>query len=103
MAKNDMGGHYGAMEDEGAEDTAPSKPKADEGGETALLPKSFFEGKELKPGQQYYVEVVREYEDEVEVKYPHDVKEKPTAEADTELEGMATDNPGNPGGGMGGY
>lgn len=55
---------------------SPEKPmeKKDEDGATALLPKSFFEGQELKPGEQYYVEIVRSYEDEVEVRYPHKVK-----------------------------
>jgi hypothetical protein len=104
MADKEMMDHYSGMEDDS--EAPESKSEKEKGGETALLPKSFFEGKELKPGEQYYVEVVREYEDEVEVKYPHEVKEdkKPTAEADSELEGMATENPGNPGmgGGMGG-
>lgn len=87
---------YPGMDDD--TDASPEKPKEDDAGNTALLPKDFFEGQELKPGQQYYVEVVRMYENEVEVKYPHEVKEeKPTKEADDAIEAMATDNPGNPG------
>jgi len=71
-----------------------------EDGETALLPKSFFEGQELKPGEQYYVEIVRQYEDEVEVKYPHKVKdEEPEEESGhSKLEAMGTEMGGsNPG------
>ena len=66
------------------------KPDKKEDGETALLPKSFFEGQELKPGQQYYVEIVRSYEDEVEVKYPHKIKEEGEGEesADSKIESM---------------
>jgi len=72
-------------------------------GETALLPKSFFEGQELKPGQQYYVEIVRAYEDEVEVKYPHEVKEEKEEEpsANDKIAAMGTEMGGNPG--SGGY
>lgn len=62
----------------------------DEEGETALLPKSFFEGQELKPGEQYYVEIVRSYEDEVEVKYPHKVKEE-GSEANDKIDAMGTE------------
>lgn len=72
----------------------PDKPKDDsEEGETALLPKSFFEGKDLKPGEQYYVEIVRSYEDEVEVKYPHKVKdEEPAADdANSKLSAMGSE------------
>ena len=51
---------------------------------TALLPKSFFQGKELEPGKQCKVEIVKLYEDEAEVKYvPHDDKES-KAEEDSE-------------------
>jgi hypothetical protein len=90
------------------EPTEKPKEKSKDDGETALLSKSFFAGQEVKPGEQYYVEVVRSYEDEVEVKYPKQVKEdkeKPTAEADTALDEMASEGGGNPGnsGGMGGY
>ena len=75
----------------------PDKPeKKEEEGETALLPKSFFEGQTLKPGEQYYVEIVRSYEDEVEVRYPHKVKgeEKEGGDeesADSKLEAMGKD------------
>lgn len=86
---------YPGMDDD--TDASPDKPKEDDAGNTALLPKDFFEGKDIKPGQQYYVEVVRLYENEVEVKYPHEVKEeRATAEADDALESMAKEsNPGS--------
>ena len=41
-------------------------------GETTLVPKSMFEGKELKPGDEFYFTVVRVHENEVEVSYKHD-------------------------------
>lgn len=93
----------GMDEDEASPSNTPETPekegKEDEG-ETALLPKSFFEGQELKPGQQYYVEIVRSYEDEVEVKYPHKVKEEGDGEesANSKLEAMGSEVGGNPGG-----
>lgn len=75
----------------------PPHKESEEEGETALLPKSFFEGQELKPGQQYYVEIVRAYEDEVEVRYPHEVKEEGEGEsedkesANSKLDAMGTE------------
>jgi hypothetical protein len=95
---------YSALADSDSGDTSetPQAPKGNEDGETALLSKSFFGGHQPKPGEQYYVEVVRSYEDEVEVKYPKQVKEekeKPTAEADTALDAMGyeTETDDNPG------
>lgn len=40
--------------------------------ETTLVPKSMFEGKELKPGDEFYFTVVSIHENEVEVSYKHD-------------------------------
>ncbi len=92
------------MDDEASPSETPETPdkpmEKKEDGETALLPKSFFEGQELKPGQQYYVEVVRSYEDEVEVRYPHEVKgEEGEESADSKIEAMGADSGS---GGMGG-
>ncbi len=88
---------YPGMDDEEAEPShtgeAEEREEKEEG-ETALLPKSFFEGQTLKPGEQYYVEIVRSYEDEVLVRYPHKVKGE-------EGEAMGTEMGSNPG--MGGY
>jgi hypothetical protein len=88
-----------AGSDTGDTSQTAETPKGKEEGETALLSKSFFGGNQPKPGEQYYVEVVRLYEDEVEVKYPKQVKEekeKPTAEADAALDAMG-EGEGNPG------
>jgi hypothetical protein len=38
-------------------------------GETTLIPKSMFAGKSVKPGDQFYFDVVHVYDDEIEVKY----------------------------------
>lgn len=47
----------------------------DAGLETALLPRSFFSGKELEPGKKCEIEIVSLMDGEAEVKYvPH--KEK---------------------------
>jgi hypothetical protein len=86
----------GMSDDEASPSETPETPEKEmddkEEGETALLPKSFFEGQELKAGEQYYVEVVREYEGEVEVRYPHKVKEAgKNDEADGKLDAMGTE------------
>lgn len=93
---------YPGMDDEASPSETPDtpdNPKEDKDeGETALLPKSFFEGQDLKPGEQYYVEVVRSYEDEVEVRYPHKVKDDEPEEesANSKLEAMGS-SPGSGG------
>src|SRR5258705_2354652 len=104
MATDTM--YPGMMDDEAEPSTTDGErdgaekehPKDEESHETALLPKSFFEGQEIKPGQQYYVEIVREYEDEVEVKYTHKEKDETEESADSKLEAMGTQvgssNPG---------
>jgi hypothetical protein len=84
--------YYGGDPGESSDDP-PEKQEEGMEGETALLPKSFFEGKELKPGDQFYVEIVREHEGEVEVKYPHDEKKEKSGMADSmdEMDGMASE------------
>lgn len=70
------GGGDEPMQSKGAnqQDTPPANDKAE--GETALLPKSMFAGKEINPGDEFVFKVVRLYEDEVEIEYapekPHD-------------------------------
>lgn len=61
-------------------DATQSKPPADmgdmEGGPTGLLPKDFFVGKEPTPGSICSVQIVKVYDDQVEVKYiSHDQEE----------------------------
>ncbi len=52
--------------DEDAETTGSPE---DEGAPTGLLSKSFFMGKEKQPGDICSIEVVKVYDDQVEVKY----------------------------------
>ena len=102
MPKDSM---YPGMDEEEPMSNEPGEPphkESEEKGETALLPKSFFEGQEIKPGEQYYVEIVRSYEDEVEVRYPHKIKGEEGEEesADSKIEKMGSNPGSNPG--MGG-
>jgi hypothetical protein len=85
----------------GADESAPStagegmegseRPdKPDTGmGETTLVPKGMFEGKDLKPGDEFYFTVVAIRGEEVEVSYKH---EDEKAEADTETPEGAFDS-----------
>lgn len=59
---------------------------SDESGKTALLPKSFFGGKDLRPGTACAVRVERVLEDQIEVSYAHS-GERPM-ERDEEMESM---------------
>ena len=45
----------------------PEESKTDKDGQTSILPKSFFGGKDIKPGDKCDVEVVRVHENDVEV------------------------------------
>lgn len=49
-------------EDKGEETAGPE-------GVTALVPKSFCAGMDLKPGQTFEAKVVKTYDDEVEIEY----------------------------------
>lgn len=82
----------GMSDDESSPSETPESPEKEEG-ETALLPKSFFEGQELKPGDQFYVEIVRSFESEVEVRYPHEVKEEGEDKdsANSKIDAMGTE------------
>lgn len=61
-----------------------SSPGEDDGGsgmeeggvQTALIPKSLLMGKEFNPGDEVVLEIVHLYEDEVEVKYAPEKKDK---------------------------
>ncbi len=78
--------------------------RSDRGMETTLVPKSMFEGKELKPGDEFYFTVVRLHENEVEVEYKHDEgKEETGAEAGSDTPEKAFDSKFSMmGGGVGG-
>lgn len=72
--------NYPGMSDDDASPAMPGKDKegAEEVGETSLLPKSFFAGKDPSPGDQCMVEVMRVHGDECEVKYvKHDEAAEP--------------------------
>lgn len=56
-----------------APDDAEDKQE-DEGGETAMIPKSLLRGKKFKPGEEVVLEIVHMYEDEVEVRYGQEKK-----------------------------
>lgn len=77
----------------------PDNPKEDKDENTALLPKDFFGDKELKPGNQCTIEIVRSYEDEVEVRYvkhEDESKEPEEESANSKLEAMGS-SPGDSG------
>lgn len=78
------------------EPSAP-KPKAERKEseqETALLPRSIFGQKELKPGKECKFRIVATYDDEIEVEYVEhsetkdDDKGEAMAEAETEIDRM---------------
>ncbi len=78
---------------------------SDRGMETTLVPKSMFEGKELKPGDEFYFTVKRVLENEVEVSYKHDESKEAGAEEGTDTPEKAFDSKFSMmgGGGGGGY
>jgi hypothetical protein len=101
---------YGNFDEEEA---APPRADGDMGGEgdehmeegnTSVLPKSFFEGKELEPGTQCKVEIVAVHGDDVEVKYvPHeDNEEEDGTEGARNRMNMAADGGARMRGGGGG-
>ncbi len=85
------------------QNTAPAETGSDDSqmsGETSLLPKSFFSGKELTVGSTCEVKIVHVYDDEVEVEYvPMDSEESGETKPDDEsmegamgkMDAMATD------------
>lgn len=60
----------------------------DDGGETALIPKSMFGDAEVKPGDEIRLKVVRSFDDEIEVAY-HSGKDKAMMDDMEELESDA--------------
>jgi hypothetical protein len=107
MAKN----YYGY---EGAQPAKPAAaPEKDDdsagaGMETALLPKSLFHGKDLKPGDKCDVTIVRVLEDQVEVEGCEDEgqEEQPPEEGEIqppEGGGDGGEGGGDDGGGGGMY
>jgi len=60
--------NYDDAPDEGESAEAPASEEAEDS-PTALLPKEFFAGKDLKPGTRCEIEVVSVQDDSVQVKY----------------------------------
>lgn len=88
----------------GGERGAPPKKPQDAKSATALVPKEFFEGKELKPGDRCEVEIAAIHDEEVSLKYVGHDQEEEREEPDSENapEPPPGGPPGAPGGGMGG-
>ncbi len=75
------------MYDDGMDASAPAAPpeeQPDEGeGQTGLLAKSFFMGKEPKPGDICSVKIEKIFDDQVEVSYiPHHEEESDLGETE---------------------
>lgn len=82
MAQND---YYDQGDDSGNDQPEPDMPEKDNSDSTALLPKSFFQGKAPEVGHECKVEVVHVYEDEVEVKYLPEGKDEEKSEPAPEM------------------
>lgn len=85
------------MPSEEAGEPPHDESKEDEGGDSALLPKSLMAGKDFKPGDEIVLEVVKVYGDEFEVKYASEKKEKSSKPAmDESMDSMnaMASNPG---------
>lgn len=78
------------MYDEDMNESSSSTKKDDSPSETALLPKSFFQGKDLEIGKTCKVRVERLLEDDVEVSYVHH-KDKDDSDDDDEDETEAVE------------
>jgi len=85
---------YPAM-DSDEESSEPMGHDESAEGETALLSKSMFGGKEPKPGEEYYFKVVRLHGDEVEVEYSKGTDQgKETEDSpETKIAAMGGSNP----------
>ena len=85
-----MDSDYMSEGDEPAMDKPAAKKdemSEDEGGDSALLPKSLMAGKDFKPGDEIMLEVVKVYGDEFEVKYAKEKKE-PKSGMDESMDSM---------------
>lgn len=63
--------YYPKMDDDAAPDKAGDGEEADEG-ETTLVPKSMFGGKDYQPGDKCTFEIMHDHGDEVEVRHVSD-------------------------------
>jgi hypothetical protein len=82
--------NYPGAEDESSEAPETDKQEKDES-DTALVSKEFLGG-DCKPGDKYTVEVVREYEDEAEIKLAKSKSDE--SDANSKLDAMSSDSEG---------
>lgn len=77
-------------------DQAPDESKqTQDDSQTGVLPKDFFQGKDLKPGAECKVRIEQVMDDEVAVSYvPHSTEDEGTAEEDSAPE--TDESGGNP-------
>lgn len=87
---------------QGSEQDGPPKKPQDAKSATALVPKEFFEGKDLKPGDRCEVEIAAIHDEEVSLKYVGDHEEEERSEETEPEKGTPPPAEGPPGGGMGG-
>lgn len=83
--------------EESGEPAQHDESKEDEGGDSALLPKSLMAGKDFKPGDEIVLEVVKVYGDEFEVRYAQEKKpksEKPAMDESMDSMNAMASNPG---------
>lgn len=74
-----------------APDTEDQETESEEVGETALLPKSILAGMEFKPGEKLVLEMVHEYDDEIEVRpVSTETTKSEATSADEEIDAMAS-------------
>lgn len=78
--------------DEGGED----KEGIEDQGETALVPKSMFMGKELKPDDEFIFKIVKDHGEEVEIKYATGKEEEKPKRSQMEQSGDSLEKMGKP-------
>lgn len=74
--------NYGdaAMPEAASADTAAPQ-EAGDSASTGLLPREFFQGKDLTPGTKCEIEVVKVHDDQAEVRYmPHEENAEPAGD-----------------------
>lgn len=76
-----MAEDYYAGDEEAASGESGRKPDSKSGDmDSCLVPRSMFQGKSLKPGDEFVFKVVHQYGDEIEVAYSKGEEKKPEME-----------------------
>ncbi len=70
----DSGSGDTGTDDGGSSDASDNAPDDKAEGESCLVPKTIFSGKEINPGDECMFKVVKDYGDEIEVAYVGDDK-----------------------------